>query len=139
MRILTPTLSICALAAAFTAGALTAAPDRPAPAGHAAHAAPAAGPGTAGGPAEAAPTDAAEVPTITISGFAFDTPSVPAGSTVRIVNTDSAPHTVTARDGSFDVFLDGGTETTFVVPTTAGTFDFFCTIHPSMTSSLVVT
>ena len=129
MRVLTPTLSSCVIAAAFTAGALTAAPGRPATT----HSAPA---------ATAAPLGdgiAQTAATITIRDFTFEVPSVPAGSTVRVVNADGVPHTVTADDGSFDVFLDPGTETTFVVPATPGAYAFFCAVHPSMTSSLVVT
>lgn len=142
MRALTPTLAICALAAAFTAGALTADPARPASGGSTDHAAEHQS-GTA--PAATAPTaadsatPAPDVITITIRDFGFEVPAVTAGATVRVVNADGVPHTVTANDGAFDVFVDPGAETTFVVPATPGTYAFFCSVHPSMTSSLVVT
>ena len=140
---LTITVSICALAAAFAAGALTVRPgsNTPAPAAAAAVATTvhgehgAASPDATSSPAAADPT---EIPTITISGFAFETPVVPAGSTVRVVNLDGAPHTVTANDGSFTLFLEAGAEGTIVAPA-AGSYDFFCEVHPSMTSTLVVT
>ena len=90
MRLLTPTVSICALAAAFTAGALAAAPRS-----HPVH------------PAPPAVVAAAE-PVITISAMAFSPIAVAPGATVRVVNADSVPHTVTAEDGSFDVFVDAG-------------------------------
>ena len=137
---LTVTISICALAAAFTAGALTVKPgsNSPAPAAAAAVATTHGDHGeAAAAPAEPAAADPAAVPTITISEFVFDTPAVAAGSTVRVVNLDSAPHTVTANDGSFTLFLDPGAEGTFVAPA-AGSYDFFCEVHPSMTSTLVV-
>lgn len=121
MRLLTPTVSICALAAAFTAGALTAAPRS-----HPVHPAP---------PAVAA---AAE-PVITISAMAFSPVTVTPGATVRVVNADSVPHTVTAEDGSFDVFVEAGGEATFVAPSAPGAYAFFCAVHPAMTASLAVT
>lgn len=152
MRLITPTLSICALAAAFTAGALTAQPSRPdatqaAPAAavqpeHTAHGGVPASATSDAGAGGAVTTDDAvptAAPVITISGFAFDTPTVAAGQTVEVVNLDSAPHTVTANDGSFSVFLDAGATTSFVVPSTPGSYAFFCEVHPSMTSTLVVT
>lgn len=124
MRLVTPTLSICALAAAFTAGALTAAPPST--------------PHTA--PAEVAATAAATGETvITISGMAFSAAIATPGTTVRIVNTDAVPHTVTADDGSFDVFVEADAEVTFVAPATPGSYSFFCAVHPSMTGTLLVT
>lgn len=120
MRLLTSTLSICALAAAFTAGALTAAPrSQPTP------------------PAPQAAV-AAE-PVITISAMAFAPIAVAPGAVVRVINVDSVPHTVTAEDGAFDVFVDAGGEATFVAPPDAGTYAFFCAVHPAMAGSLTVT
>lgn len=119
MRLVTPTLSICALAAAFAAGALTAAP-RSTPATP---------------PAQAAAGETV----ITISGMAFSAASATPGATIRVVNTDTVPHTVTANDGSFDVFLEAGGEATFIAPATSGSYTFFCGVHPSMTGTLVVT
>lgn len=122
MRLLTPTLSICALAAAFTAGALTAAPRS-----QFVH------------PAPPAAVAAAAEPVITISAMAFSPIAVAPGATVRVVNADSVPHTVTAEDGSFDVFVDAGGEATFVAPSGPGAYAFFCAVHPAMTGSLTVT
>ena len=141
MRLITPTLSICALAAAFTAGALTAGPARQPAAAPAAQAVVDAG--SHAGHGEAASPDAttsangAEA-VITISSFAFEAPAVRAGETVRVINLDSAPHTVTANDGTFSVFVDAGAEATFTAPA-AGTYAFFCEVHPSMTGVLAVT
>ena len=122
MRLVTPTLSLCALAAAFTAGALTVDP-----------------------PPRAAPTTAIAVPApgvpavITISAFAFSAVTAAPGSTVRVVNRDTVPHTVTADDGSFDVFVEPGAEATFTAPDTPGVFAFACQVHAAMTGALTVT
>ena len=76
----------------------------------------------------------------TISGFAFHPGSITAtvGDTISWTNEDSAPHTATANDGSFDTgtLPKGGSGShTF---TTAGTFSYHCTIHPSMHGTVTV-
>jgi len=78
---------------------------------------------------------------VRIADFSFGpaTLSVPAGSTVRWVNGGVAPHTVTARDGSFDSgFLSTGDgfARTLTIP---GTIEYFCTLHPTMTGTVIVT
>lgn len=81
---------------------------------------------------------------VTIAGFAFDPASieVSAGATVTWSNTDGAQHTVTAGEpgtpaDTFGESVDPGSraEITF---DEAGTFPYFCTIHPSMTGEVVV-
>ena len=77
---------------------------------------------------------------ITISGFAFSgATEVAAGTTGTITNNDTAPHTVTADDGSFDTgnIAPGGTAT--ITLDTAGTFAYHCNIHASMKGSISVT
>jgi plastocyanin len=77
---------------------------------------------------------------IEIKGFAF-TPqiaTVKVGTQVTWTNKDSAPHTVTADDRSFDSgTLDQGESFTFQF-TTPGTFAYICTIHPSMQATIIV-
>jgi len=76
---------------------------------------------------------------INIEGFKFPaTINVKAGDSVTWTNNDRAPHTVTADNGSFDrqVAASGGTAT--VTFSTAGTFAYHCTIHPTMTGTVVV-
>jgi len=77
---------------------------------------------------------------ITIADFAFDpnTITVSGPTEVTITNDDSAPHTFTADDDSFDVQIaPGATETVTVdVSQTTG---FHCTIHPEMTGTVEVT
>ncbi|WP_159794236.1 cupredoxin domain-containing protein [Puerhibacterium puerhi] len=86
------------------------------------------------------PGPGAEQGTVVISGFAFSVPdSVPAGSTVTIRNEDSVEHTVTADEqGGFDVTVDAGQTATMKAPASAGDYPFHCSIHPSMTGTLVV-
>jgi plastocyanin len=78
---------------------------------------------------------------IEIKGFQFTVPkSVAAGAKVEIRNVDSATHTVTADDGSFDSKeISGGEEGSITAPSTPGTYMFHCNIHPSMKAELVVT
>ncbi len=77
---------------------------------------------------------------IVISGFAFSEDlTVPVGTTVVVRNDDSAPHTFTADDGSFDSgSIDGGGTFEFTF-TEAGTFAFHCNMHPAMTGTITVT
>ena len=88
-------------------------------------------------PAEGAP--AAAGGTVRMAGLAFapGTLTVARGSTVVFDNDDTAPHTVTARSGGVDSgVLDPGRQ--FSLTATEG-FDYFCTIHPSMTAKIVLT
>ena len=89
-------------------------------------------------PAPAAPAAAAGS-TVTMAGLAFapGTLTVARGSTVVFDNDDTAPHTVTARSGGVDSgVLDPGRQ--FSATVTDG-FDYFCSIHPSMTAKIAVT
>lgn len=90
-------------------------------------------------PAPAAP-EAPAGSTITISGFAFSgVTEVPVGTTVVVTNADSATHTWTATDGTFDsssIAPGESFEFTFTEP---GTFDYFCNFHPSMAGTITVT
>jgi plastocyanin len=78
--------------------------------------------------------------TITIKGFSFGQPvTVAPGATVEVVNTDSAPHNVTAADKSFKTStINQDEKATFTAPTTPGRYEFSCTIHPEMTGTLIV-
>jgi plastocyanin len=89
-------------------------------------------------PADSA-SAAAKSYVIAIEKMAFGpTPrGVHPGDTVEWVNADLFQHTVTARDGSFDIDLPPGTRRKIVVKR-AGTFAFFCKYHPGMTGRLVI-
>jgi plastocyanin len=89
--------------------------------------------------APAAPAAAAAGRTVKMAGLAFapGTLTVARGSTVVFDNDDTAPHTVTARSGGVDSgVLDPGRQ--FSTTVTDG-FDYFCSIHPSMTAKIAVT
>ncbi|MBI5728622.1 MAG: cupredoxin family copper-binding protein [Candidatus Magasanikbacteria bacterium] len=96
-------------------------------------------------PAADLPTPAANAPkpqtvSIEISNFSFQPQilTVAPGTTVVWTNRDGAPHTATAQDRSFDsgtLNTNGTFSRTF---TTAGTFSYFCSIHPSMQAKIVV-
>jgi plastocyanin len=62
---------------------------------------------------------------------------VTAGEPFSVVNEDDTEHTFTADDGSFDVDVPAG-ETVTVDALDAGTYDFHCNIHASMSGTLDV-
>lgn len=84
---------------------------------------------------------AAAQPTITISGMKFgESVTVPPRAQITVVNDDAVEHSVTSREtGKFDVHVDGNKRATFSAPAQAGEYPFFCTYHPSMTGTLIVT
>ena len=90
-------------------------------------------------PDTSAPDTSAPDATITIADFAFDGPAtVAVGDTVEVVNEDSAGHTWTATGGEFDSgTLDSGATFDFTFEE-AGEFDYFCSIHPTMTGTITV-
>jgi plastocyanin len=79
--------------------------------------------------------------TVKIDNFSFDaqTITVAPGSTVTWLNNDDAPHTIVADDGkSFRSRpLDSGEAYSFTFMS-AGTYGYFCSIHPHMTGKVVV-
>jgi plastocyanin len=77
---------------------------------------------------------------IEIVEFAYDPDpvEVQVGDEVTWTNEDSAPHTATADDGSFDTdILDKGKSGTIAFEE-AGTFPYFCEIHPTMHGTVEV-
>jgi plastocyanin len=90
-------------------------------------------------PVEAAGGGGGAGGTVKMAGLAFapGTLTVPRGSTVVFDNDDTAPHTVTARSGGVDSgVLDPGRRFSTTV---TDSFDYFCSIHPSMTAKIAVT
>ena len=78
---------------------------------------------------------------VTIERFEYDPVNLQAsvGDTVVFTNLDAAPHTATARDGSFDTGLLGRNESGSITLTSAGTFDYICVFHPGMGGTVTVT
>ncbi len=77
---------------------------------------------------------------IDIADFAFGSfAPVGPGAVVAVNNSDTAPHTVTAEDGSFDTgTIDATGASSFVAPSAPGTYAFICSIHPAMEATLIV-
>lgn len=77
---------------------------------------------------------------ITIRDFKYEVPaSVKPGAMVTVTNSDSAPHTLTAKDeGGFDIEVPGGATVIFQAPDSPGEYGIICSFHPQMTGTLVV-
>jgi len=75
---------------------------------------------------------------IVISNFEFapETLNVKVGDTITVQNKDSADHTVTAVDKSFDTGRFGAGTKTFTV-TKAGRFEYVCDVHPFMAHKFI--
>lgn len=105
------------------------------------------GGGTAGpSPTAAAPSAAAATSDVTVQGFKFGPASleVKVGTKVTWTNKDSAPHTTTSgtpgsKDGKWEGQLAASGGTFSFTFAQAGTFAYFCSVHPtSMTGTVVV-
>ncbi len=77
---------------------------------------------------------------ITIDNFTF-TPkelTVAVGTTVKWVNHDDIPHTIVEKKTTFrSKALDTDDSYSFTF-TSAGTFDYFCGLHPHMVGQVIV-
>lgn len=75
---------------------------------------------------------------ITIENFEFgpETLQAKVGDTITVENKDSAAHSVTATDRSFDTGNFGAGTKTFTV-TRAGRFEFTCNVHPFMKAAFI--
>jgi amicyanin len=70
--------------------------------------------------------------------FAPQRVAVKAGTTVTWINEDDIPHTVAATGKEFrSKVLDTNDKFSFTF-TTAGTYEYFCSLHPHMTGTIVV-
>ncbi|WP_038935324.1 cupredoxin domain-containing protein [Bradyrhizobium japonicum] len=63
--------------------------------------------------------------------------SAKVGDTIEWINNDVFAHTVTAKNGDFDVMLPPKKSATFVLKK-AGTVDYYCRYHPNMKATLKV-
>jgi len=71
--------------------------------------------------------------------FSLTSITVAPGTSVKVENTGSATHTVTADDGTFDSGkVAGGASGSLTAPTAPGEYPFHCAIHASMTGTLTV-
>ncbi len=77
---------------------------------------------------------------VKIDNFNFGpaTLTVPAGTTVTWTNRDDIPHTVVSTESTFkSKVLDTDEKYSFTF-SKAGTFSYFCSIHPKMTGKVLV-
>lgn len=81
-----------------------------------------------------------ETAEVKIDNFSFGpgTLTVPAGTTVIWINRDDIPHTVVSTENVFkSKVLDTDEKFSFTFGK-AGSYPYFCSIHPKMTGKVVV-
>jgi len=92
---------------------------------------------TTAGAQQQSPAKTAEVK---IDNFSFGPAAVTVamGTTITWTNHDDIPHTVVSTDGVFkSKVLDTDEKFTFTFDK-AGTYPYFCSIHPKMTGKVIV-
>lgn len=77
---------------------------------------------------------------VKIQDFSFQpaTLNVPVGATVAWTNKDEEPHTVFSNDDVFKSKALDTDETFSFKFTKAGTYKYFCSVHPKMVATIVV-
>ena len=131
-RIGLPLLAVLALAAAgcgsSSSSSSTSSSSTPAPANS-----------STGSSSTAASSGGGKTVTIDMKNIAFNPSSttVKVGDTIKWVNQDSAPHTVTGGPLHSPTIGNGGSFT--YKATKAGTISYVCTIHPGMKATLTIT
>lgn len=77
---------------------------------------------------------------VKIDNFSFgpQTLTVSVGTTVVWTNRDDIPHTVVSTDGVFKSKVRDTDEKFSYTFTRAGTYPYFCSVHPKMTGKVVV-
>jgi len=95
---------------------------------------------SAGSPGSSANTAEPASAEVKVDNFSFGpaTLTVAVGTTVTWTNRDDIPHTVVSTDKAFkSKVLDTDEKFSFTF-SKAGTYPYFCSIHPKMTGSVVV-
>jgi len=89
------------------------------------------------GQATGQPAGKAEVK---IDNFSFgpETLTVSVGTTVIWTNRDDIPHTVVSTEGVFKSKVRDTDETFSYTFSKAGTYPYYCSVHPKMTGKIVV-
>lgn len=77
---------------------------------------------------------------VKIDNFSFTpvTATVSAGTTITWTNRDDIPHTVVSDDKVFKSKVLDTDEKFSYTFTKAGTYPYFCSVHPKMTGKIVV-
>jgi len=75
-----------------------------------------------------------------IQGMAFNPATITAvaGTTIKWINKDAVNHTATSNTGVFDSGSLGTNSTYSHTFSSAGSFPYFCKVHPGMTATVVV-
>ena len=83
---------------------------------------------------------AADVKQVVVDNFSFmpATAAVPVGTTVTWTNHDDIPHNVVSPDQKFKSPVLDTDETFSHTFDAAGTYKYYCSIHPRMTGQVVV-
>jgi plastocyanin len=77
---------------------------------------------------------------VTIDNFTFTAPmlTIAAGTTVKWINHDDIPHSIVDKNKAFrSKALDTDDAYSFTFAS-AGTFDYFCGLHPQMQGKIIV-
>ena len=77
---------------------------------------------------------------VKIDNFSFgpQTITVPVGATVTWTNRDDIPHTTVSTEGVFKSKVMDTDEKFSYTFTKAGTYPYYCSVHPKMTGQVVV-
>jgi plastocyanin len=77
---------------------------------------------------------------VKIDNFSFgpQTVKIPVGATVTWTNRDDIPHTIVSTDGVFKSKVRDTDEKFSYTFTKAGTYSYYCSVHPKMTGQIVV-
>ena len=77
---------------------------------------------------------------VKIDNFSFgpETLTVPVGTTVTWTNRDDIPHTIVSTDGVFKSKVRDTDEKFSYSFAKAGTYPYYCSVHPKMTGKIVV-
>jgi plastocyanin len=94
----------------------------------------------AGSPSVTANDQSAANAEVKIDNFSFgpQTLTVPVGATVTWTNRDDIPHTSVSTDGVFKSKVMDTDEKFSYTFAKAGTYPYYCSIHPKMTGQVVV-
>jgi plastocyanin len=86
----------------------------------------------------AEPTSSANVVNIDNFSFAPKELTIAAGTQITWTNKDDVPHTIVSVDHQFkSKTLDTDEKFSFIFQS-AGTYEYFCSIHPKMTGKIIV-
>jgi plastocyanin len=94
----------------------------------------------AASPSVTAAAATGEPAAVKIDNFSFgpQTVTVPVGTTVTWTNRDDIPHTAVSTEGVFKSKVMDTDEKFSYTFSKAGTYSYYCTIHPKMTGQVVV-